>query len=194
MEKVSFTEKSDADLVQLTLENKDSIIFLIQRYEEKLLRYIMRISNTSAEDAEDILQEVFIKVYKNLNSFDQNLKFSSWIYRITYNETISHFRRVKNKPKVLNTDDSVEFFNRIASEENIEKHVETEEQKKLVRDILDALDEKYKEVLILTFLEEKDYTEISDILKKPMGTVGTLINRGKQKFREECIRRGINFN
>jgi RNA polymerase sigma-70 factor, ECF subfamily len=186
--------KTDAELVQLSLIDQDYFLYLIQRYEEKLLRYILRISNASQEDAEDILQEVFIKVYRNLNAFDQTLKFSSWIYRITYNETISHFRRIKNKPIVLNTEDSLSFFDSIASDVNIETEFEVNEKKRLIMKILERLDDKYKEVLILKFLEEKDYEEISDILKKPTGTIGTLINRGKKKFKEECLQQGINFN
>ncbi|PIZ73055.1 hypothetical protein COY06_05820, partial [Candidatus Peregrinibacteria bacterium CG_4_10_14_0_2_um_filter_41_8] len=65
----------------------------MQRYEGRLLAYINRLINVSNGEAEDILQEVFIKTYQNLNGFDLNLKFSTWVYRITYNQVISFFRK-----------------------------------------------------------------------------------------------------
>src|SRR5665648_188700 len=79
---------TDNELVKLSLDNPDHFFCLTKRYESKLLRYIMRISKFSHEDAEDVLQDVFIKTYYNLNEFDSELKFSSWIYRIAHNQTI----------------------------------------------------------------------------------------------------------
>ena len=70
---------------------------LIKRYESRLLRYIFRISQFSQDEAEEILQEIFLKVWKNLRGFSADMKFSSWIYRIAHNETISQFRRVKSR-------------------------------------------------------------------------------------------------
>jgi len=88
-------KKEDSELVELSLKKQDYFYCLILRYQEKLLRYIRRISASSKEDAEDILQEVFMSVYKNLNDFDNSLKFSSWIYRIAHNKTVSHWRKQK---------------------------------------------------------------------------------------------------
>ena len=65
--------KTDEELVELTLRDQDFLLCLTKRYETKLLSYILRISNISREEAEDILQEVFIKVYYNLNSFDKDI-------------------------------------------------------------------------------------------------------------------------
>ena len=84
-------EKTDEELVALALKDPQVYASIMERYEEKLLRYIMRISVNSKEDAEDVLQDVFLSAYKNLNDFDQDLKFSSWIYRIAHNKVISHF-------------------------------------------------------------------------------------------------------
>ena len=69
--------KSDEDLVVLTLKNRDVFLYLMRRYEAPLLRYIRRIAGVNIEEAEDILQESFIKAYQNLNDFDPKLKFSS---------------------------------------------------------------------------------------------------------------------
>lgn len=180
------TEKTtDEELVARTLENPEIYALLVERYEKKLLRYIMRILSGTKEDAEDILQDVFLSAYKNLNDFDQDLKFSSWIYRIAHNKVISHFRKVTARPKTMTYEGDSQLLNILASEEDIAKSMEKRHDAAEVRDVLDELDEKYREALVLKFLEEKDYKEISDILEKPMGTVATLINRAKKQFKEK---------
>jgi len=180
------TEKTtDEELVARTLENPEIYALLVERYEKKLLRYIMRILTGTKEDAEDILQDVFLSAYKNLNDFDQDLKFSSWIYRIAHNKVISHFRKVTARPKTMTYEGDSQLLNILASEEDIAKSMEKRHDAAEVRDVLDELDEKYREALVLKFLEEKDYKEISDILEKPMGTVATLINRAKKQFKEK---------
>jgi RNA polymerase sigma-70 factor, ECF subfamily len=182
---VGLPDMTDEELVAMTLKNPDVYAIIVQRYEEKLLRYIMRISMGPKEDAEDVLQDVFLSAYKNLNDFDQELKFSSWIYRIAHNKVISHFRKVTARPKTLTYEGDSQLLNILASEENIERDMEKKYNAEEVREVLEQLDEKYREVLILKFLEEKDYKEISDILEKPMGTVATLINRAKKQFKEK---------
>ena len=181
-------EMTDEQLVQRTLDNPDAYVFIVERYEEKLLRYIMRISAGSREDAEDTLQDVFLSAYKNLNDFDQNLKFSSWIYRIAHNKVISHFRKVTARPKTMTYEGDSQLLNILASEEDIARNLEKKYTAEQVRQTISQLDSRYREVLVLKFLEEKDYKEISDILQKPMGTVATLINRAKKQFKENSLK------
>ncbi len=175
-------EKTDEELVALTLKNQDYFLYLVRRYERKLFRYISRISNLNQDDVEDVLQDIFVKIYKNLNGFDTDLKFSSWAYRITHNEVISNYRKYKNKIDVISFDTDGNFIKNISDELDIEKAFKLVELKKEVDQVLDKIDIKYKEVLILRFLEEKSYREISDILRKPEGTIATLINRAKKEF------------
>lgn len=181
---VDIAQKTDEELVAETLKNPDAYAFLVERYEEKLLRYISRISMGTKEDAEDLLQDVFLSAYKNLNDFDQDLKFSSWVYRISHNKVISHFRKITARPKTTTYEGDSQLLNILASEEDIAKSLEKKHTAEDVRKTLDKLDERYREVLVLKFLEEKDYKEISDILEKPMGTVATLISRAKKQFKE----------
>lgn len=178
-------EKKDEELVAMTLKDENFYAVLIERYEEKLARYISRISGGSKEDVEDVLQDVFISAYINLNDFDQDLKFSSWIYRISHNKVISHFRKITARPKTVTYEGDLQLLNILASEEDLVKDLEKKYTATEVRGILDSMDSQYKEVLMLKFLEEKDYKEISDILEKPMGTVATLINRAKKQFKEK---------
>ena len=161
----------------------------MKNYEAKLLRYIMRISGFRKEDAEDALQEIFIKVYQNLRDFDSDLKFSSWVYRIAHNYVISEYRKRKIRPeKILSEEDDWQNF---VSYIDVAGDVNNRINREVINNILDKIDIKYREVLILNFLEGYEYKEISDILKKPMGTVATLLNRAKKKFRQELERQNI---
>jgi RNA polymerase sigma-70 factor (ECF subfamily) len=181
---------TDSELVKLTLKNQDYFRCIIERYESKLLRYILRISSMSREDAEDVLQDVFISVYKNLNGFDRDLKFSSWVYRITYNKVVSTWRKSKNTPIIFKNEDSLELFKNIASEESILVELNNHDIQQEVKQILKSMKKEYAEILVLKFLEDKSYIEISDILKKPMGTVATLISRAKKQFKEVVKKEG----
>ena len=182
--------KTDEELVTLTLENQNYFVYIIQRYEGKLLSYIRRISNLG-EEAEDVLQEVFIKVYQNLNGFDPKLKFSSWIYRIAHNQVISNYRKIKARPQGSVLDLEEGGLENIADEFDLIGQIEQASLRENIFKILDKMDQKYKEILVLKFLEEKDYKEISDILKKPMGTVASMISRAKKQFQEELEKANI---
>lgn len=185
--------KTDEELVFLVLKNPDNFLYIMDRYQAPLLRFIRRISGVSLADAEDILQEVYIKVYKNLNSFDISLKFSSWIYRITRNHVISENRKKRHYQEfLLDEDDTGE--NKFISRIDLPKEIDNVLNQEMIAKVLTNMDEKYREALVLRFLEEMDYQEMADILKKPIGTVGTLINRAKKVFYEELKKQKIIIN
>lgn len=183
----SATAKSDEELIKLTLAERDNFYFLVKRYQGKLLGYIRKISGLSQEDAEDLLQEVFIKVYENLEDFDAGMKFSSWIYRITHNSVISNYRKLKIKSRSEELLFNPEKINELVGDFDIRREIEKAEKNRIIYQAINSLDVKYKEALILKYFENKDYKEISFILKKPMGTVGTLINRAKKHLKEKII-------
>jgi len=193
LDKENCGEKTDEELVALTLKNQDFFSCIVERYEAKLTRYIRRISAATQEDAEDLLQEIFVKVYRNLYGFDPSLKFSSWIYRIAHNQVISQWRKSKSRPQVLKFEADEDFLKFIAADEDLAGNIERKFTGEEVRDVISRLDGKYKEVLVLKFLEEKDYKEISDILRKPLGTVATLINRAKKQFAKVVKEKEIKF-
>ena len=176
--------QEDAVLVANAIKNPNAYSEIVERYEKPLLRYILRISNVSREEAEDILQEVFLKAYQNLNDFDKKLKFSSWIYRITHNEVISKWRKRNSRATEIGIDeaDATHFFQ---STFNIESEMDAKILAKEIQQILTKLPSKYREVLVLRFIEDKDYEAIGDILRKPAGSVATLISRGKKQFLQE---------
>lgn len=172
---------SDQELVEMSLNNKDYFLLLSNRYEAPLLRYIRRLSGLNQQDAEDVLQEVFIKTYLNLSSYNPKLKFSSWIYRITHNHTMSELRKKHSRPiSYINPQDLVFIKSNSDILRETDNKLDLEEVKKAIY----SLKDKYKQVLILRVLEEKEYSEIADILKKPMGTVSTLLNRAFKQLNE----------
>lgn len=179
------SQHSDSELVELAKTNPDNFEALVVKYQQPLFYYIRRISYFSPEDIEDIVQEVFIKVYKSLNGFDQDLKFSSWIYRIARNATIDAIRKKHARPLTRGLEDD-ELLKIFVSSTDIENETAMKDKLKKVRKIVDDLPYKYKEVMVLKFVEQKSYEEIMDILKKPKGTVAALISRGRKMVMREA--------
>ena len=183
----------DDELVRRSLQNVEYFACLFERYEKKLIYYILRISSFSPEEADDVLQEAFLKIWKNLNKFDSSLKFSSWAYRIVHNTAMSNWRKSRSygKNQHINIDDEL-FKNMLPGNDFVEElhkgNIDLE-----IRKILNGIPKNYSDVLVLKFLEEKKYNEISDILKKPVGTVATLIHRAKKAFRKEADKNNIIF-
>lgn len=178
-----FEHVGDEDVVREALRAKDLFGVLVRRYQDRLSRYIRRLGVSRHEDMEDVLQNVFIKTYRNLNGFDPSLRFSSWIYRITHNETMSFFRAKRARPEVLPGEDD-DVIERIPAMLDIEGDINRGYDAAIVGRALNKLDPKYRDVLILRFFEERDYADISDVLRLPMGTVATLLSRGKKKLKE----------
>lgn len=176
-------ERKDKELIKETLVNPELYSEIIFRYEKKIHRYILRITKISNEDAQDLTQDVFLSAYENLNSFDNDFSFSSWIYRIAHNKTINFWKKHERELTNINLEENLFIVEQNFNENSVEKDIELMENKEFVEKILQQMSKKYSEVLILKFLENKDYKEISDILQKPMGSIATLLNRAKKQFR-----------
>jgi len=174
---------TDEEIVVFALKDKAFFTHIVTRYEDKLTRYIMRLGIRNHEDRQDTLQDIFIKIYKNLNGFDTALSFSSWVYRIAHNEAISAYRKKQVRPEGHLIDAGDEAVTReLCAEYGPEYHFDTEIRAQEINRALDLIDRRYKDALILRFFEHKEYEEISDILKIPIGSVGTLIHRGKKQL------------
>jgi RNA polymerase sigma-70 factor (ECF subfamily) len=175
---------SDEELAKRSITNTMYFGELIERYNPMLLRYVMRRSYATKEDAEDIVQNSFIKMYRNINDFDSNLKFSSWAYRITHNSLIDWYRKEKTSPQLVITSNDENIFDSIAGDMNIEKDAMRKETKKEIESVIQTLDPKYQEVVMLRFFEDKSYDEIADILQIPPGTVAIRLSRAKKILQE----------
>lgn len=170
---------SDEKLVVLIrTKNKQLYSDLVKRYQDKLMRYAIHLVHDH-QKALDVVQDSFIKAYIHLNSFDAKLKFSSWIYRIVHNEAINIAKKYSKETPII-TD------NEIISDENPENELSKKEITEKANDCLAQMDIKYSEPLELFYLEDKSYEEISDILRIPMGTVATRINRAKGIMKKIC--------
>lgn len=182
---------SDKEIVKKSLVDIEYFSCMYDRYELRLLRYIKRIALVNDEQAKDILQEAFIKIWRNLNDYDQSLKLSSWIYRIVHNETISYWRKQKSfgKDRQVTLDETL--FKDVSI--NFEMNEDNEQKERLTHEVLKLLPLKYKTVLVLKFMENMSYHEISDVLKIPEGTVATWINRAKNMFIKEASNNHISF-
>lgn len=170
---------SDEEILARCLTDRNFFVHIIQRYEHKLRSYISRKSNASSSDIDDLLQNVFIKVYKNMKEFDTSLTFSSWIYRICYNEMIDWYRKEKREPTTSFDNDDI-LMNSLVSEDDSASVALSTERKQVVKKALSTLDQKYKDIIELRFYEEKSYEEISDILRIPPGTVAIHLSRAKK--------------
>lgn len=174
-----FKEITDNELAEASKSNPDAFGELVFRYQDKLTRFVRRISFFCLEDIEDIVQETFIKTYRSLNIFETDLKFSTWIYQIARNTTIDAIRKKQTRPSTVcfEQDDLIKF---LRSDYDMQASIETKEMLNKMQDIIKTLPLKYREVMVLRFLEEKNYEEIMDIVQKPKGTVAALINRGRK--------------
>lgn len=170
---------SDEEVVEIVrTKNKEMYAEIIRRYQVKLMRYASYIL-TNDHMASDAVQEGFIKAYISLNGFDIKKKFSSWIYRIVHNEGMNLLNKVKRQRPIEEGD---EFDSGV----NIEDEFVKKELINHTYKCLEQMDLIYREPLSLFYLEEKSYEEISDILRLPIGTVGTRVNRAKGIMKKIC--------
>jgi len=175
------SKKSDEKIAQLVqLGNIDIFGDLIEKYESKLLRYGRKFIR-GTEDIEDVVQDVFIKAYKNIQSFDLKRKFSSWIYRIAHNEFVNALKKQKKKPLSLFELDVILPH---SSVEEVDEKIDNYEIVQKLDKYLDKLKLKYREPLILYYIEELSYKEISDILHIPISTVGIRLKRAKEQLKK----------
>lgn len=170
---------SDEKVVELVrTSNKELYAEIIRRYQDKLMRYAGYITGDREKGA-DAVQEAFIKAYINLNGFDINKKFSSWIYRIVHNEAMNIIKKSKKEQPLGDRDT---FDSGIDLEDDFIK----KELVNRAHRCLEKIPIIYKEPLALFYLEEKSYEEIGEVLRIPVGTVGTRINRAKIIMRKIC--------
>jgi len=158
---------------------------IMARYEPKLHRYVVFLIHNQTM-ADDIVQDTFIKAYRNLKGFNQKYKFSSWIYRIAHNEAINAIKKERHM-----SDDDIDELPDTSYDQRIEDIVDSTILKAHVNGCLEKLDSKYREVVQLIYFEHMKYEEVSDILHIPTSTVGVWISRAKTRLKEICKQRGV---
>ncbi len=186
------TPLTDRELIAATLRDPHAFAAIVERYQAPIRRYVVRLGCTDPHDIEDVLQELFIKCYTNLNDYDPSLKFSSWLYRIAHNETVSYFRKKRIRPAPVVTEEDLKIFEQIPDESDLVEALSQERDAGHIREAIMVMHEKYRAPLLLRFFEEKSYTEISDILQIPEGTVATYISRGKKELKKLLSAKHLN--
>lgn len=184
---------TDEELVRSSLSDKEQFSLLVERYAPRLRAYVTRLGSPRPEDTEDILQETFVRVYQNLNEFDTSLKFSSWIYRIAHNQTMTFFRKRRARPEGHMTILGELELDALASESDVFTESANSYDAGKLQQILLTLPRDQYEILILRFFEHKSYDEISDILSLAPGTVAARINRAKAKMRKIMNTNGYTY-
>ena len=172
-------ELTDEEIIEkVRTSNQDLYAVIIDKYQKKLVRYVNNLIKNEDKSI-DVVQESFIKAYINLNSFNIEKKFSSWIYRIAHNQAINLAKKYQKETPLLEDWD-------FKSDDDIEKDFEEKETIEKVEKCLKNIPLLYSEPLSLYYIDEKSYEEISDILRIPMGTVATRINRAKKIMKNIC--------
>lgn len=173
----------DASLVEAALRDHQAYAGLVRRYEPRLRRYVRRLLGTLAQSTDDVLQDAFIRAYLNLNDYDPARPFSPWIYRIAHNEAITALRRQRAGLQMIDGEDAVLILERLAADGTPESDLLSARRAEDLHAALSRLDPRYRAVLVLRYLEEMSYDEISEVLAIPPGTVATHLRRGLGKLR-----------
>ena len=168
------TDEALASLVQGG--NTEAFGELMERYEAKLRRYGTKFISSS-DDVTDLVQDAFLRAYENIQSFDASLRFSPWMYRIAHNEFVSALRK-KSRTSVIAVDFDT-FISHPVYDDPSTAEREQKEMRVLIERGLEKIKAKYREVLVLFYLEELSYQEISDVLQVPVSTVGIRLKRAR---------------
>jgi RNA polymerase sigma-70 factor (ECF subfamily) len=161
---------------------------LVDLYKDKIYHLAYRMLNNKHE-AEDAVQETFLRVYTNLHRYDEQQKFSTWIFRIGTNHCIDRLRKRKHSAYSLDAEmpdgEGNDYYSMLpGNEDTPEKQIILSETQMLIRKAIDALPEKYKSVVILRYLQDMSLQEISDVLDMPVTTVKTRVHRGREYLRK----------
>ena len=163
---------------------------IVQRYHRRIYNICYRFAG-SADDAQDLTQEVFIRMYRTLNSYDVGRgAFMTWVTTLTRNLLVDHFRKTKHDRLTDSLDasassdpDAVPLGDRIPDEGPApDTGVQSRETRDVVHQALQKLSPELREAVILRDLQDMDYREIATVLRVPEGTVKSRINRGRAEL------------
>jgi len=163
---------------------------LVELYKDKIYHLAFRMLG-NRQEAEDVVQETFLRVYRSLERYDEEMKFSTWIYRIGTNLSIDRLRKRKTSTYSLDADvggdgEGTDWHAMLASEEPTpEGKILLSETQRRIRDAIESLPKKYKSVVVLKYLHDMSLQEIGDVLDMPVTTVKTRVHRGREFLRKK---------
>ncbi len=174
-----FTSPSDQSLVAKALEGKEAAWEkLINRYEKRIYNFALRMTG-NREDAMDLMQEIFFSVYRNLESYGQKAKFSSWIFKIASNRAVDFYRKkrpVENLPMEESFEDPSPSANPVGS---LMRH----EENRAVLNLLEHLSQEQRMVVELKFFQELTFEEMSENLGVSSNTLKSRLYGALKKIK-----------
>ncbi|MGG4147424.1 RNA polymerase sigma factor SigW [Paenibacillus algorifonticola] len=179
----------EARLAKLSLKgDQRAFAELVGLYQDKLFHMAYRMLS-NRQEAEDVVQEAFMRVYRNLERYDETLKFSTWIYRIATNLCIDKLR--KRKPvyslDAESTDhEGLDGYSMIPSDNRTpESETLLSETQQIIHQAIASLPPKYKTVMMLRYIEDLSLQEISEVMDIPVTTIKTRVHRGREFLRKK---------
>ncbi|HEX8317892.1 MAG TPA: sigma-70 family RNA polymerase sigma factor [Longimicrobium sp.] len=186
------TPVSDHELVtRAQLGSETAYRELLDRYQRPVFSIIFRMIR-DREQAEDLAQETFVRVFNHIGRYDPRYKFSSWIFKIATNLTIDWIRRKELKTVSIDgsrnavTSDEMEAsaITIVSEDENPEELLEAKELGEEIEQAIGKLRPEYRAAILLRHVEGREYQEIAEIMALPLGTVKTYIHRGRNELRD----------
>lgn len=188
VDKANYRDYTDEDLIARFQEG-DQVAFdvIVQRYKDPLINFIYHFLGDRI-DAEDVVQETFLRVYRNKHLYRNIAKFSTWIYTIASNLAKTELRR-RRRRRLLSLSqmgfDDKDYEPPDEDMQTPEGIVDGAMHAKIIKKEIDALPMKFKEVVVLRDVQEFSYEEISQILGIPIGTVKSRVNRGRLRLQKK---------
>lgn len=179
----------EARLARLALKgDQRAFAELVEMYQDKLYHMAYRMLY-NRQEAEDVVQEVFLRVYRNLERYDDTMKFSTWIYRIATNLCIDRLRKRKavySLDAESSEHEGLDGYAMIPSDNRTpESELLLSDTQRIIHQAIETLPAKYKSVMVLRYLEELSLQEIGDVLGMPVTTVKTRVHRGREFLRKK---------
>ncbi len=166
---------------------------LMRKYNRKIFNFIARMVRDD-EAAVELTQDFFIKMYAVIAKYNFEYKFSTWAYRICYNLVIDHIRKHQTHVDSLD-DDSVSAGDMLSSDNVVREDgfqaLAAEETRIMVWDLVDRIPLKFRELILLRYVQELKYEEIAEITHLPVGTVKNRIFKAKEFLRQEIEKNGL---
>ena len=182
---------TDRDIIdQVRAGNTRRYALLVDRHKDRAFTLAVRLTGDRHE-AEELVQDAFLRAFKSLDQFRGDAKFTTWFHRILYNLCMTKVTRRKGKPERLDADDERALDNLLVDEDepSIQDRLEDEEMQEMIAEEIDRLPEKFKSVITLFYVQEMSYEEIVSVLNTPVGTVKTNLFRARNLLKERVLGR-----
>ena len=181
-------QPGDEELVAAVLDgDRERFGALVDRYQARLVNYLFRLLR-NVDDAHDLAQEVFVKVYQVLDRYDPQFKFSTWLFRVAQNAAIDQIRRRRLKLVSLRQEDDEgdgRDWDLPSPERGPYGEMRNRERGDAIQEAIDTLPWEYRELILLRHFGELPYDEIAHLKQMPLGTVKNKLFRGRQMLKDK---------